>query len=287
LEFPVILRIFVRGTAILILSGLVGATLVRLAPGFGTNEEALDPRLSAQSQKALQERNGPDNPLLFYEQFLGRLLRGDLGQSVIFSQSVGALVRERAPTTLQAVSGGLAIGWIGAILLASAAVLIHRPPTVLIGMGLSSILLSIPSAVLATVCLLLRLAPSIAIAAVIFPRVFPHAYEQLRSSMRAPYVLMARARGIAGIRLFLFHVSPPTLLPMAALAGVSITLALGASIPIEALADSPGLGQLAWRSALGRDLQVLVIVTLLLTAVTVVVNTLADLLLLGFGERTR
>jgi peptide/nickel transport system permease protein len=68
-------------------------------------------------------------------------------------------------------------------------------------------------------------------------------------------------------------------MPLVALGGVSITLAFGASIPIEALADSPGLGQLAWQAALGRDLSVLVTITLLLTAITVVANVLADLTL--------
>jgi peptide/nickel transport system permease protein len=251
------------------------------------DEAVLDPRLSLQSQKAIQEQNGLGNPLVFYGRFFGRLLRGDLGQSTIFTQSVGPLVKERAPTTIWAVLGGLAIGWTGAIVLAIAAALSRRAPATLVGLSVSSMLLSIPSAVLAIVCVLLRLSPAVAIGAVVLPRVFPHAYEQLRSSIRSTYVLMARARGIAGMRLFLFHIVPPTILPMAALASVSIPLALGASIPIEALADSPGLGQLAWRAALGRDLQVLVIVTLLLTGVTVFVNVLADLTLIVFGERMR
>jgi peptide/nickel transport system permease protein len=70
-----------------------------------------------------------------------------------------------------------------------------------------------------------------------------------------------------------------------ALGGVSVTLAFGASIPIEALADSPGIGQLAWRAALGRDLPVLVGITLLLTAITIVANVLADIVLVRLGRR--
>jgi ABC-type dipeptide/oligopeptide/nickel transport system permease component len=63
-----------------------------------------------------------------------------------------------------------------------------------------------------------------------------------------------------------------------------VTLAFGASIPVEALADSPGLGQLAWRAALGRDLPVLVMITLMLTAITVLANALADIAVMQFGE---
>jgi peptide/nickel transport system permease protein len=96
---------------------------------------------------------------------------------------------------------------------------------------------------------------------------------------------MARARGLSGTRIFLFHVAPAALMPVLALGGISITLAFGASIPIEALADSPGIGQLAWRAALGRDLPVLVGITLLLTAITISANVLADTILVRIGHR--
>jgi peptide/nickel transport system permease protein len=273
-------RVLCRGLAILLISGLAGATLVRLAPGFGVDERALDPRMSARSLQAIERQYARDgNPLAFYLRFLTGLLRGDAGQSVVFGEPVGRLIRERFPTTIHEVLAGLGIGWMAALAFATACALSGEPPAVLAGMAVSGTLLSIPSAVLATLCLLLRLSPAFAIAAVVFPRVFPHIYEQLRASLGAPHVVMARARGVPGARLFLFHVVPPALMPLVALAGVSVTLAFGASIPIEALADAPGLGQLAWRAALGRDLPVLVSITLLLTLLTVVANMAADLVL--------
>src|SRR5438309_1642794 len=130
--------------------------------------------------------------------------------------------------------------------------------TILAAMAVSGTLLSMPSAVLAAVCLLLRLSPAIAIAAVVFPRIFPNAYELLKASMTLPHVVTARARGVPATRLFLIHAVPSALMPLIALAAVSVTLAFGASIPVEALADSPGLGQLAWQAAMGRDVPVLV-----------------------------
>jgi peptide/nickel transport system permease protein len=275
-----------RGIVILLISGFAGATLVRLAPGFGIDEEALDPRLSAQSIQALERQHvGERNPLTFYGRYLGGLLRGNAGRSVVFGKPIGPLLKERAPATIHAVVGGLAIGWIAAILFATASALSGRVATVLVAAAISGFLLSIPSAVLATLCLLLRLSPTIAIAAVVFPRVFPHTYEQIRASLTAPHVVMARARGVPRTRLFLFHVAPAALVPLVALGGVSITLAFGASIPIEALADSPGIGQLAWQAALGHDLPVLVGITLLLTAATVFASVLSDIAMVRLGRR--
>jgi peptide/nickel transport system permease protein len=153
-----------------------------------------------------------------------------------------------------------------------------------LSVGVNGVLLSIPSAVLATVCLLLSLPTATAIAAVAFPRVFPYLYEQFRANLAKPHVIMARARGLSPVRVFLFHVVPSALAPVVALSGVSVTLAFGASIPVEVLADSPGLGQLAWRAALGRDLPVLVMITLMLTAITVLANALAEIAVIKFGE---
>jgi peptide/nickel transport system permease protein len=276
-----------RGLAILVISGLLGATMVRLAPGFGLDERIMDARLSRQSIEAIErEHDRERNPLTFYIRFLGGLLRGQSGRSVVFGQPVVQLIAERAPTTIRTVAEGLFVGWAAAILTAIAGVFSRRPFPVLAGMVFSGSLLSIPSAVLATICLLLRFPPGIAIAAVVFPRVHPHIYAQLRSALVAPHVILARARGLSTLRIFIFHVLPVALLPLVALAGVSVALAFGASIPVEALADSPGLGQLAWRAALGRDLEVLVTVTLLLTSVTVLANVCTDLVVARFSRRS-
>jgi len=53
-------------------------------------------------------------------------------------------------------------------------------------------------------------------------------------------------------------------------------MAFGAAIPIEALCDSPGIGQLAWQAALNRDLPLIMNLTLLVTIVTVATNSLAN-----------
>ena len=57
-----------------------------------------------------------------------------------------------------------------------------------------------------------------------------------------------------------------------ALLGVSLSTAFTAAIPVEAICDSPGIGQLAWQAALARDLPVLTNLTLIVTAVTLLGN---------------
>jgi len=65
---------------------------------------------------------------------------------------------------------------------------------------------------------------------------------------------------------------------MIALAGVTVSIALGASIPVESLCGLPGIGQLAWQAALSRDLPLLVNLTVLVTLVTLLANSGADVM---------
>ena len=63
-----------------------------------------------------------------------------------------------------------------------------------------------------------------------------------------------------------------------ALAGVSVSLAFGAAIPVEVLCGLPGIGQLAWQAALARDLQLLISLTMIITVITLVANSASGLL---------
>src|SRR6202795_4914403 len=83
---------------IVLLSGLLSATLVRLAPGFDTDEHQLDPSLSAESVRALRaERAGEHNILRYYAGYLRGILHGDLGVSHALGQPVRTLLRDRWP----------------------------------------------------------------------------------------------------------------------------------------------------------------------------------------------
>jgi peptide/nickel transport system permease protein len=276
-----------RAVAVLVLATFGGALLLRLAPGRDYDEQQLDSRISGATVELLrQERAARQNLPSFFVVFFRNLARGDVGMSDSFGRPVADLIRERIGTTTRSVATGLCAGWLAALLVAAAAAPKNR---VLAGIGAvaaSGTLLSVPASVLAIVCLLLELPPSAAIAAVVFPRVFPHAHAQLRFLLYDQHVVMARARGIRRIRLFWWQILPGALPPLLALAGVSVTIAFGASIPIEVLADSPGVGQLAWRATLSRDMPLLVAMTLIVAAVTVVANLISDLVLNRFRVGT-
>lgn len=261
------------------LGGLLGATLVRFAPGYGVDEQELDARLSSGSIQALRHANAPhEDVFLFYGHFLQRMVGGDLGTSRTLRRPVAQLLRERLPDTLESVGLGVLLGWTLGLALAIPVAMTRAWLVDTFASLIAGILLCIPVAVLALLFVLTRAPSRLVIALIIFPKVFRYARNLLTRSASLPHVLTARAKGLGHVRVFLWHVLPTARPQLFALAGVSVSLAFGASIPVEVLCDLPGIGQLAWKAALGRDLYLLVNLTMIVTVVTMMANSAGDLL---------
>jgi len=269
---------FLRLALTILLGGLLGATLVRLAPGFGVDERELDTRLNTQSIEVLRQSHSSQRNILgYYRGYLAGLFRGDLGVSTSLDRPVAELFAERLPVTLRSVGIGVAAGWLLGFLLALPAAFSRSKTFEVFTAGLSGFFLCLPAAILGLGLVYAGGPASLAIALVVFPRVLQYARNILVHSAALPHVLAAHARGLHGARILLWHVLPNAAPLLFALAGISVSMAFGAAIPIEAICDYPGIGQLTWQAALSRDLPVLVNVTLLITVITLAANSLSDL----------
>jgi len=265
---------------IVLLGGLLSATLVRLAPGFDTDEHQLDPHLSKESVLALREsRAGEQNVLHYYVDYLGGALHGDLGVSHTLGQPVQRLLRDRWPVTLRVAGIGLLLGWLLAAALAFAVSLSRLSAYEILGTTVSGAFLCIPAAVLALLSVIFNAPGYLAIALIVFPKIYRYSRNLLAKGYSLSHVTAARAKGLGEVRILLWHVLPVAGPQMIALAGITVSIALGASIPVESLCGLPGIGQLAWQAALARDLPLLVNVTVLVTLVTLLANSGADVII--------
>jgi len=261
----------------ILLAAFLAAALVRVAPGFGMDERQLDSRLSDSSVQAMQAENAQNaNLVQYFGRYFSGLLRGDLGQSVSFGQPVRELIAERLGLTLRSVASGMAWAWFTAVAVALALGLLRRRGWEMAATTLSGGLLCLPAAVIALLALYLGMGPGAAIGAILAPRILRYIDNITGAVRERPHVLAARARGIGGLALLSRHVWLPAAAELLALAGVSANMALGAAIPVEALCDSPGVGQLVWKAALARDLPVVVNITILIAAITASANLLSD-----------
>jgi len=261
-----------------LLGGLLGATLVRFAPGYGVDERELDPRMSQQSIESIRASSRANSNLLaYYGQFFRGVFHGDLGNSQWLQRPIASLIRERFPVTLRSVLLGTLLAWVAALAGALIASLSSSFVLEVSGTLVSGILIALPVAVVAMLAVYTGAPVPMAIAVVLAPKLFRYVRNLLAHANAQPHVLAAQARGVGRGRILSHHIFPYVSPALFAVLGVSLSMAFGAAIPIEALCDSPGIGQLAWQAALNRDLPLIMNLTLLTTLITVGANWLANL----------
>jgi peptide/nickel transport system permease protein len=263
---------------VVLVAGILCTTLVRFAPGFGSDERQLDARLSNESVAGLRSQHDAErNVAKFYVTYLAGLMRGDFGSSHLFSQPISQLLKDRVPVTVRSIGLGLAMAWLVALACALCATAMQNAvadATLAIGVG---VLLSLPAAVLGLFVIMARKPASLAIALAVAPVLYRWCRNVLQRSWVQPWTLAARAKGLSTREILFRHVVPLAAPQLIALAGVSLNMAFGAALPVEVVADSAGVGQLAWQAAMGRDLPLLVTITALVAAVTLTANAAASL----------
>jgi peptide/nickel transport system permease protein len=261
-----------------LLGGFLGATLVRFAPGFGVDESELDPRRSASSIDAMRHADSEaQNLFSFYVSYLSRLVHGDLGTSRTLNRPVAQLIAERAPETMTSVTFGVLLAWTLGVGMAIHITMSRSAVSDIATSIVAGALLCIPAAATALLFVIVRVPARLVVGIVILPKVFRYARNLLIRTANLPHVLTARAKGLGNARVLCWHILPNIAPQLLALASISVSMAFGASIPLEVICDLHGIGQLAWKAALGRDLYLLVNLTMIVTLVTLLANAAADL----------
>ena len=266
-----VFRQIARIAVLVLAAGLACSLLVRYAPGTMVDERELDRRLSEDSIRELRaekaQSSGVFNNLGHY---LRGLTRGDLGYSQSNNAPIASLIADRAPTTLRELAIGLAGGWLIGLALAI-------PRRTWAFSAAAGLLLSVPTALIAYLCVMEGAKSYLVLVIVLAPRIFRFARNLLAQAYSALHIEMARARGVGEARILMAHVFPSIAPQLIALGAASASIAIGAAIPIEAICDVPGLGRLAWNAAMARDLPLLVNLTMLVAVATTVATAVSEM----------
>jgi peptide/nickel transport system permease protein len=265
---------------IVLLAGIACAYLVRYSPGSLVDERELNHRLGEASLAALRAEKAASTDLgANLLSYLRGLIHGNLGYSESNNTPIAELIGDRAPVTIRELAVALGGAWILGLGLAIPIGRFREVPHQTIYDAASSttagLLLSLPAALIAYLCLVAGAGAGVALIIVIAPRIFRFSRNLLLQAYSASHVEIARARGIPEITILWSHVRPSAAPQMLALFATSISMAIGAAIPVEAICDAPGLGRLAWQAASARDLPLLVNLTMLVAIATTTAMTIA------------
>ncbi len=308
-----ILRRLLASIPVLMLVSLITFGLLWLVPGDPASM-FLDAGATAEALDRVRREMGLDQPFLVrMGQWYGRLLQGDLGQSLLLNRSVVSAILERLPVTLSLT----ALAFVVSVLLGVAAGVLaavrHGRLADQGMMTLALIGLSIPEFWLGLVLIWL-----IAVLVPIFPSgdyvafatdpvqwahhialpTFSLACVQMgfvarmtRSSMLEvlgqDFIRTARAKGLPEAYVVVRHGLHNAMVPIVTVMGIMVGALLGGAVVTEQVFSIPGLGRLIIGAVLSRDFPVIQGGLLFLALIYLAVNLVVDLLYAAIDPRVR
>jgi peptide/nickel transport system permease protein len=291
---------------------LITFFIVHLTPGgFTRVNMQMDTRVSPDSLNRLKALYGLDKPIYAqYINWLGRFIRLDFGQSFIDNRPVMDKVLERLPATLLLnITAMIAVFFLGILIGVTSALyrnsLYDRWMTIMTFVGysmptfwLALILMLLFGVVLEWLPIsglvsinfsgmgLLEKAGDIAahMALPVFVTAFgglAYISRYVKSSMvetlTQPYIKAAYAKGLPERQIIFKSALKNSLLPVITLLGLSLPGLIGGSFIFETIFAWPGMGRLAYESAITFDYPVIMGVVTIAAFLTLLGNLLADI----------
>jgi peptide/nickel transport system permease protein len=287
--------------------------LLYLTPGDPVSV-ILGPDASPQQVSELRVKLGLDQPVpAQVVRWFGRLLRGDLGQSIYLNRPVGQTILERAEPTLMltflatlfAVAVGLPIGilsatragsWtdLGAMLVALGGI---SMPSFWVGLNLifvfAVMLGLLPVAGYQPLSkglwenLRYLILPAVTLGFAQAALLARMSRSMMLDVLREDYVRTARAKGVAERMVVLVHALRNAMVPLVTVMGLTFAILMGGAVITEQVFNIPGIGRLLVQSVLRRDYPVVQGIVLVIAFNYVAINLLVDILYGLFDPRVR
>ncbi|MFZ5823082.1 MAG: ABC transporter permease [Bacillota bacterium] len=252
---------------------------------------------SPEAIQALRNQMGLNDPLpIQYLSYLGKVLKGDLGTSLITRVSVSAELANRLPLTLRLAALSMVLGLVGGIL---AGVIASIRQNTILDYGVMSLALigiSAPSfwiALLLMYVFAFRLSlfpvsgytgihslilPAITLGSLTAGSIARMTRSSMLEVLRQDFVRTARAKGLPQRLVIYKHALKNALLPVTTLAGLQFGGLLGGSVITETVFALPGVGSYAIQAIGQRDFPVIQSVVLFSAVIFVCTNLLVDLI---------
>lgn len=288
---------------------LVTFFMVRLLPG-GPVQTLTGLRASPAAVAAVNRQLGLTRPLpVQYAHYVGGLLRGDLGVSIISGTPVASIVGTHIWITLLLLIYAVAIALVLGVPLAVLAAQ-HRGSwidhgvraTVVVTLGLPSFWIGIMLIAFASLRLhwfpaggegtgLAGLAAHLFLPALTLAFTFLSVLvRSLRASMsdimRSDFVDAARLKGVSRTALLRRHVLRIAVIPVVTLVGLNMSYLLGTSVVVENVFSVNGIGQQLVASILQRDFVVVQGIALIFGLVVMAISVAVEVIQAALDPRT-
>ena len=130
-------------------------------------------------------------------------------------------------------------------------------------------------------------APALALALPVAAMLARVLKASMQEALASDYVMLARLKGLSGIRVLLVEALPNAVTPTLSLSAVQFAFLLGGTVLIERLFSYPGIGSLAISAVVGRDLPLIQAVVLTFAVLFIAINLAVDGLVVLLNPRLR
>ena len=243
----------------------------------------------------------------------GQAIQGDFGDSLKRKRPISEIIAPRFRNTVILGTSAALIGIPLAILLGViAGVYRERFPDHIVS-GIALLAMTIPEFVIATVLIFIfaislqwfpavTILPTEASVARILPNIIlpmitlafvmtAHILRITRASvidtLSSEFVKMATLKGVPFRRIIFRHMLPSALLPTINIVALTMAWLLSGVVVIEKVFNYPGLGTLIIQSIFDRDLPLVQAIALMFAVMYLVVNLIADFLVILLNPRLR
>jgi peptide/nickel transport system permease protein len=304
------------------LLGVITLFIVSLAVFFATlvlpgnaAYAILGQTASPQRVAALEEQlNLNSSPWHQYTTWLGGLLTGHFGDSLVAHESVWTLAAPRLVNsfTLMVIAGivatilGVGLGALSAIrrdgvfdhLSALAALAITALPEFVVAIGLVMLFSTSVFHLLPAVSLIppgthawqwpsLLVLPVLTLVLVTVPYIFRMTRAALIEALESDYVEMAVLKGVPLPRLVVLHALPNALPAIVQVIGLTFLYLAGGIVIVENVFNFPGIGQALVNAVANRDVPLVQFIVIVLAAFYVLTNIVSDVVALLCSPRRR
>jgi peptide/nickel transport system permease protein len=308
-----IVRRLLIAIPVLLLVSLMSFAVIWLVPGDPA-AVFLDASATPEQLAQVRHRLGLDEP--FYLQMIawyGRILHGDLGQSILLNRGVGAAIVERLPVTLSLTGLALVFATVMGVVAGLLAAMRHASWTDQSIMVLALVGLSVPEfwfGLMMIFAFAVRLhwfpagdfvpltqsfvgwwrsmaMPAFTLAAVQMGFIARMTRSAMLEVLGQDFIRTADSKGLPWSVVVTRHGLPNALVPILTVIGIVTGGLLGGAVVIEQVFSLPGVGRLVIGAVLSRDFPVIQGTLLFVAVIYLLINLVVDVLYAVVDPRVR
>ena len=311
--FFYILKRILATIPVMVIVAIFVFLLLRLTPGDPAAILAGDAATPAQLER-IRDSLGLNDPLLVqFGTWMGQLLRGDLGTSLLSNTSVAGMIGDRLGPTLNIALMTIVISVALAVPMGVIAAWRHRSWVDFLVMSFSVLGFSVPVFVIGYILIQIfaidlkwvpvqgykpptdgigpffsrAILPSLTLATIYIALIARMTRASMLEVLGEDYIRTARAKGVRENVVLFRHALRNAAVPILTIIGTGFALLISGVVVTESVFNIPGIGRLTVDAILARDYPVIQAMILLTAGIYVFVNLLVDVSYSFFDPRIR